>query len=61
MTERKILRKQAIESNTQRISHIQTFLNELPLDTDVNKTVALELSTMIAFIEEDTRKLKETI
>ncbi|MCY7948016.1 hypothetical protein P8891_06265 [Bacillus atrophaeus] len=53
--------KQAIESNTQRISHVQSFLNELPLNTDMDKTVALELSTIIAFIEEDTRKLKEII
>ncbi|MGD1416433.1 hypothetical protein [Bacillus stercoris] len=56
--EKELLRQQAIESNLQRISHIQSFLEGLSLDTDVNKTVALELSTVIAFIEEDTKKLR---
>ncbi|WP_235851636.1 hypothetical protein [Heyndrickxia camelliae] len=59
--EKEILRQQAIESNERRISHLETFLEGLPLDTDINKTVALELGTAIMFIEQDTEKLKQYI
>lgn len=51
------LRLQAIEANEKRIEHLVTFLNRLPLDNDINKTVALELASAIAFIEKDTEEL----
>jgi hypothetical protein len=53
-----LLRQQAIEGNEQRIARIETFLDGFPLDSEVNKTVALELATVIAFIEQDSEKLK---
>jgi len=60
MTEeqREELYKQAIESNERRIEHLETFLNRLPLDSEVNKTIALELGSAIGFIEKDTEELR---
>lgn len=55
--QREQLRKQAIASNILRIKHIQTFLDSLSLNNDVNKCVALELASAIGFIEKDTQEL----
>ena len=51
--------EEAVKSNDRRIEHIQTFLDSFPLDTDVNKTVALELATMMAFIEKDSQEMRD--
>lgn len=53
--------QQAIEAEEKRIGRIEKFLETHPLDTDVNKTVALELGTCIMFIEKDIEKLKNAI
>jgi len=52
------LRKQAIEAEERRIEHILTFLDDLPLNTDVNKSIALELGTVVAFIRKNIKKLQ---
>lgn len=52
------LRKQAIEADEKRTENLRVFLNNLSLDSDINKTVALEIATTIAFIEEDIERLK---
>lgn len=57
--EKELLRQQAIEGNNQRVDHIETFLSDFPLDSEVNKSISLELATMKSFIEEDTEKLKQ--
>lgn len=59
--EKEILRQQAIKDNERRISHLETFLDGLPLDTDVNKTVSLEIGTSIMFIEQEINKLKSYV
>ncbi|MFC0273605.1 hypothetical protein ACFFIX_19625 [Metabacillus herbersteinensis] len=59
--EKEHLRQQAIEANEQRIARLETFLEGFPLDSEVNKTVALELATAIVFIEKDTDKLKQYV
>ena len=59
--EKEQLRQQAIEANEKRVAHLKIFLDAFPLDTDVNKTVALELATAIAFIKKDTDKLKNLV
>ncbi|PER62119.1 hypothetical protein [Bacillus cereus] len=59
--EKEILRQQAIKDNERRISHLETFLDGLPLDTDVNKTVSLEIGTSIMFIEQEIDKLKSYV
>ncbi|GIN22610.1 hypothetical protein [Siminovitchia fordii] len=59
--EKESWRQQAIEANEQRIAHLETFLEGLPLDTEVNKTVSLELTTAISFIEQDIEKLKNLV
>jgi hypothetical protein len=59
--EKELLRQQAIKANELRISRLETFLDEFPLDSEINKTVALELATAIAFIEKDTDKLKQYV
>lgn len=56
--EREILRNQAIEAEELRKAHIETFLDNLSLESDVNKTVALELVTTIAFIDRSIEGLK---
>lgn len=52
------LRKQAIQAETRRVEKIHSFLERLPLTNDVNKAVALELATNIAFIEQDIDRLE---
>lgn len=59
--EKVLLRQQAIEENEQRIAHLEAFLEGFPLDTDMNKAVALELGTAIGFIEQDTEKLRKIV
>lgn len=56
--EREILRNQAIEAEELRKAHIETFLDNLSLESDINKTVALELGTTIAFIDRSIEGLK---
>lgn len=56
--EREDLLAQAIQSEELRINHIREFLNDFPLDSEVNKTVALELVTSIASIEKNIEVLK---
>ncbi|WP_242290388.1 hypothetical protein [Bacillus cereus group sp. BfR-BA-01319] len=58
---KELLRQQAIESNEQRILHLETFLDGFPLDTDVNKTVALEIGTAIMFVEKELEKLRSYV
>lgn len=57
--EREELRLQAIEAEERRMTTIQTFLDSFPLDSDTNKTIALELATRITDIEESIKELKE--
>lgn len=52
------LRLQAIAGNELRMKQIQLFLDQLELNNDVNKTVALELASAIGFIQKDTDELK---
>ncbi|WP_430530736.1 hypothetical protein [Bacillus cereus] len=59
--EKEQLRQQAIKDNELRISHLETFLDGFPLDTDVNKTVSLEIGTSIMFIEQEINKLKSYV
>ncbi|PEB72389.1 hypothetical protein COM89_28150 [Bacillus thuringiensis] len=59
--EKEQLRQQAIKDNELRISHLETFLDGFPLDTDVNKTVSLEIGTAIMFIEQEINKLKSYV
>ncbi|WP_240522914.1 hypothetical protein [Bacillus thuringiensis] len=59
--EKELLRQQAIEENERRVSHLETFLDGFPLDTDVNKTVSLEIGTAIMFIEQEIDKLKSYV
>jgi hypothetical protein len=49
----------AIELNDKRIRHIQEFLDNLPLDTEINQTVSLELSSAMMFIEQDSQELRD--
>lgn len=51
-------RLEAIKFNEERISRLETFLSQLPLENEINITVSLELAAVIASIKEDNRILK---
>jgi hypothetical protein len=56
--EREELRQQAIKAEELRVDRILTFLETHPLDTEVNKAVALELMSSVSFIERTIERLE---
>lgn len=49
---------EAIKGEEEKISRLEEFLKDFPLDTPVNKTVALELSWAIKKAEDQIETLK---
>jgi len=56
--DKEVLLLKAIKSDKQRLTHLEAFLENHPLVTIVNKTVALELLSVMMSIEQEIEKFK---
>jgi hypothetical protein len=57
-TEKQTLLQQAIEGEEQTVTKLETFLEGYPLDTDINKCVALEVMNVIVSKRAGIERLK---